>query len=62
MVKVKDDYKFGYFEIRCICNPGGGFWSAFWLQSNYSYNPRFPEAEWADEIDIMEAMSITQAS
>jgi beta-glucanase (GH16 family) len=58
MVKVKDDYKFGYFEIRCICNPGGGFWSAFWLQSNYSYNPEISRGGVGGaEIDIMEAMS-----
>ncbi len=58
MVKVKDDYKFGYFETRCIANPDDQFWSAFWLQSNYSYTPEISKGGVGGaEIDIFEALS-----
>jgi beta-glucanase (GH16 family) len=58
MIKVKENYRYGYYEIRCIVNPGGGFWSAFWLQSNYSYTPEISRGGVGGaEIDIMEAMA-----
>lgn len=58
MVKVKEDYKFGYFEMRCIANPDDQFWSAFWLQSNNSYKPEISKGGVGGaEIDIFEAMS-----
>ena len=58
MVKVKEDPTFGYFEMRCIANPDDQFWSAFWLQSNYSYTPDISKGGVGGaEIDIFEAMS-----
>ncbi|MBQ8015098.1 MAG: glycoside hydrolase family 16 protein [Clostridia bacterium] len=36
-VKLKERYKQGYFEIRCICNNSPGYWSAFWIQADSPY-------------------------
>jgi hypothetical protein len=41
----KEQFKYGYFECRCILPTGKGYWPAFWL---YGGNPN-------EEIDIMEA-------
>ena len=45
----------GYFEIRCICNKGEGFWSAFWVQSEHSYDALSNGGIGGAEIDIFEA-------
>ena len=56
-VALKEWYKRGYFEIRCICNPGGGFWSAFWLQAQHPYEAQYSQGGVGGaEIDIFEAM------
>ena len=36
MIRAKQRFLRGYFEIRCICSEAlpGGFWSAFWIQAN----------------------------
>ncbi len=44
----------GYFEIRCICNKGEGFWSTFWLQSSHSYDLQSNGGIGGAEIDILE--------
>lgn len=56
-VALKEKYTRGYFEIRCICNPGGGFWSAFWLQADHPYEAEYSKGGIGGaEIDIFEAM------
>ncbi len=56
MLALNQRYCRGYFEIRCICAPGGGFWSAFWLQGDGSYEHDISRGGvGAAEIDIMEA-------
>ena len=37
-VRLRERYLRGYFEIRCKCNKGPGFWSAFWIQAQNPYN------------------------
>lgn len=54
-VALKEWYCKGYFEIRCICNQGDGFWSAFWMQSSHSYDAESKGGVGGAEIDIMEA-------
>lgn len=59
MINLKKLYCRGYFEIRCICNKGTDFWSAFWIQSTigpYDHNISQGGVNGA-EIDIFEAMS-----
>ena len=60
MIRTVEDYAGGgyYFECRCIASLGGGFWSAFWLNS-----PGMASAEASNggiggaEIDIFEAFN-----
>ena len=53
---LERQYRYGYFEIRCTCAPGGGFWSAFWMQANGSYEHGISRGGVGGaEIDIMEA-------
>lgn len=59
MISLKKHYKQGYFEIKCICNEGENFWSAFWIQAlegPYDHNISKGGVGGA-EIDIFEAMS-----
>ncbi|MBQ2904367.1 MAG: glycoside hydrolase family 16 protein [Clostridia bacterium] len=58
MVKLKEQYCRGYFEIRCIVNDGPGFWSAFWLQADAPYTASVSKGGVGGaEIDIFESMS-----
>ncbi len=58
MINLKQNYTRGYFEIKCICNKGKGFWSAFWLQAPSPYDPEISRGGIGGaEIDIFEAMS-----
>ena len=58
MIKLKERYCKGYFEIRCICNPGEGFWSAFWIQADSPYTASVSKGGVGGaEIDIFESMS-----
>ena len=51
--------KFGYYEVRCICPPTTGIWSAFWLMpdnnTTLGVNDTLNTAEDGCEIDIMES-------
>ncbi len=57
MIRLKEEYVRGYFEIKCVCAENEGFWSAFWMQSPNSYNPELSKGGIGGaEIDIFEAM------
>lgn len=53
-VALNQWYCKGYFEIRCICNKGEGFWSTFWMQSSHSYDTQSNGGIGGAEIDILE--------
>ena len=58
MVKLRERYCKGYFEIRCKVNAGSGFWSAFWIQADAPYNASVSKGGVGGaEIDIFESMS-----
>lgn len=58
MIKLKERYCKGYFEIRCIVNSGAGFWSAFWIQADSPYTASVSKGGVGGaEIDIFESMS-----
>ncbi len=58
MISLKQWYCRGYFEIRCKCNDGGDFWSAFWLQAANPYDhEKSAGGPGGCEIDIFEAMA-----
>ncbi len=60
-VALKEYYKNGYFEIRCKCNPGGEFWSAFWIQAQHPYDHNLSKGGVGGaELDIFEAMSANE--
>ena len=51
-------YKQGYYEIRCKCNDGGAFWSAFWIMAAHPYEAEYSKGGIGGaEIDIFEANS-----
>ncbi len=57
MIRLKERYRNGYFEIKCICNDSSGYWSAFWLQSDNAYNPEASKGGIGGaEIDIFESL------
>lgn len=56
MIKLKDRYCKGYFEIRCMVNEDPGFWSAFWIQADAPYTASVSKGGVGGaEIDIMES-------
>ena len=56
MIRLKEMYTKGYFEIRCIANKGKGFWSAYWLQAGGSYTASVSRGGIGGaEIDIFES-------
>ena len=58
MVKLRERYCKGYFEIRCKVNAGSGFWSAFWIQADSPYTASVSKGGVGGaEIDIFESMS-----
>jgi len=53
---LREWYKQGYFEIRCKCNDGGAFWSAFWIQAAHPYEAEYSKGGVGGaELDIFEA-------
>ncbi len=57
MVKLKERYCKGYFEIRCKVNEGDGFWSAFWIQADAPYTASVSKGGVGGaEIDIFESI------
>lgn len=58
MIALKEQYRQGYYEIRCRCNPGEDFWSAFWIQADHPYDHALSAGGVnGAEIDIFEAMN-----
>lgn len=57
MIRTKQEFLRGYFEIKCICNDPleSKFWSAFWLQANNPYTAASCGGVNGAEIDILEA-------
>ena len=56
MIKLKERYKKGYFEIRCIVNDEPEFWSAFWIQADAPYDSAVSKGGVGGaEIDIFES-------
>lgn len=55
-IALRQKYRQGYFETRCICNEGGGFWSAFWIQADHPYDHDLSRGGIGGaELDIFEA-------
>ncbi len=55
-VKLKERYKQGYFEIKCICNDSPGYWSAFWIQADSPYTASVSKGGTGGaELDIFES-------
>lgn len=58
MVKLRERYCKGYFEIRCKVNAGSGYWSAFWLQADAPYTASVSKGGVGGaEIDVFESTS-----
>ena len=58
MIKLKERYCKGYFEIRCIVNEDPGYWSAFWIQADAPYTASVSKGGVGGaEIDIFESIS-----
>lgn len=56
MISLKEKYCRGYFEIKCKCNDGGDFWSAFWIQADSPYDHDISKGgPGGAELDIFEA-------
>ena len=62
MIKLKERYCKGYFEIRCIVNEDPGFWSAFWIQADAPYTASVSKGGVGGaEIDIMESLDTSDS-
>ena len=59
MIRTVKEYTKGYFECRCICSKGGGFWSAFWMNSPGMTAEASNGGIGGAEIDIFEAFNYT---
>ena len=56
MIKLRQRYCTGYFEIRCKVNADPGYWSAFWLQADGPYTASISQGGVGGaEIDIFES-------
>ena len=57
-VALHKKYKQGYYEIRCKCNGGVDFWSAFWIQADHPYDHELSQGGVnGAEIDIFESIN-----
>jgi len=55
-IKLKERYKQGYFEIKCIVNDDPGYWSAFWIQADAPYTASVSKGGVGGaELDIFES-------
>ena len=55
-VSLREKYTYGYYEIRCICNPDDEYWSAFWIQADRPYTAEYSKGGVGGaEIDIFES-------
>lgn len=55
-VKLRERYKQGYYEIRCIVNDSPSYWSAFWIQADGPYTASISKGgPGGAEIDIFES-------
>lgn len=60
-VHLKERYVRGYYEIRCKCNAGKEFWSAFWLQHGNAYvHDKSQGGVHGAEIDIFESLTMNK--
>lgn len=58
MIKLTEEYKYGYFEIRCIANESKDFWSAFWMTTEGVYDHDISKGGVGGaELDIFESFS-----
>ncbi len=58
MVRLKEWYCKGYFEIRCKVNRENNFWSAFWIQAKAPYTASASQGGVGGaEIDIFESVN-----
>ncbi len=56
MVRTVDEFTYGYHEMTCVCSRGGGFWSAWWLNSRGMESAEASNGGLGgSEVDIFEA-------
>ncbi|MCL2508132.1 MAG: glycoside hydrolase family 16 protein [Oscillospiraceae bacterium] len=56
MIRIKEEFVYGYFEITCIMSKGGGFSSAWWLNSQGMTSSELSRGGvGGSEVDIAEA-------
>ncbi len=61
-IKLRERYKQGYYEIRCICNDSPGYWSAFWIQADGPYTASISKGGIGGaEIDIFESTEYAES-
>lgn len=55
-IHTKEEFVYGYYEMRCICNAENDFWSAFWLTQEGVYDHDISKGGVAGaEIDVFES-------
>ena len=61
MIKLKERYCKGYYEIRCKVNETPAFWSAFWIQADAPYTASISKGGVGGaEIDIFESADTSE--